>query len=96
VALFTNAESMAVRLDLARDKIVLSKSAPYLGEARVELDADYKGKEMSVGFNPDYLIDLMKSLDIENVSFEIADPEKPGVIRIGADYVYVVLPMQIG
>lgn len=96
VALFTNPESMAVRIDVARDKIVLSKSAPYLGEARVELDADYKGKEMAVGFNPDYLIDLLKNMDQETVSLELVDPDKPGVIRLGSEYVYVVLPMQIG
>lgn len=96
VALFTNPESMAVRVDLGRDKMVLSKSTPYLGEARVELEADYKGKEMSVGFNPDYLIDLLKSVDQEAVNLELMDPEKPGAVRMGSEYVYVVLPMQIG
>jgi DNA polymerase-3 subunit beta len=96
VALFTNPESMAVRVDLAKDKMVLSKSAPYLGEARVELEVDYKGKEMSVGFNPDYLIDLLKGMDQETVYLELTDPEKPGAVRIGGEYVYVVLPMQIG
>jgi DNA polymerase-3 subunit beta len=96
VALFTNQESMAVKFDLQKDKLVLSKSAPYLGEARVEIDADYKGKEMSVGFNPDYIIDLLKELDQETVQFELTDPEKPGAVRVGGEYVYVVLPMQIG
>lgn len=95
VALFTNPESMAVKVDVARDRVVLSKSAPYLGEARVELDADYKGKEMSVGFNPNYLMDLLKNMDQETVTLELVDPDKPGVIRIGSEYVYVVLPMQI-
>lgn len=96
VALFTNNDSMAVKLQLGRDKMVLSKSTPYLGEAHVELDVDYKGKDLSIGFNPDYLIDLLKNIDQETVNFEVADPEKPGVVRIGSDYVYVVLPMQIG
>jgi DNA polymerase-3 subunit beta len=96
VALFTNPDSAAVKLELSRDKMVLSKSAPYLGEARVEIDVDYKGKDLSIGFNPDYLIDLLKNADVENVNFEISDPEKPGVVRIGDNYVYVVLPMQLG
>jgi DNA polymerase-3 subunit beta len=96
VALFTNPESMAIKVDLGKDKVVLSKSTPYLGEARVELEADYKGKEMSVGFNPEYLMDLLKSVDQETISLELADPEKPGAVRIGSEYVYVVLPMQIG
>lgn len=95
VALFTNSDSMAIKVDLAKDKLVLSKSAAYLGEARVELDVEYKGREMSVGFNPDYLVDLLKNTDQEMISFEIGDPEKPGVVRIGEEYTYVVLPMQL-
>ncbi len=95
VALFTNPDSMAVRIDLAKDKAVLSKNSQFLGEARAELEADYKGKEISVGFNPAYLLDVLKSLDQETVGFEIVDGEKPGVVRIGEEYTYVVLPMQL-
>lgn len=95
VALFTNQESMAVKMDIGRDKMVLSKSTPYIGEVREELPVDYKGKDISIGFNPDYLIDGLKVIDQETVALELADAEKPGVVRIGDDYVYVVLPMQI-
>lgn len=95
VALFTNPDSMAIKIDLNRDKMILSKSTPYLGEARVELDVDYKGKDLSVGFNPQYLIDILKNMDQETVNFELVDSEKPGVVRTGSEYVYVVLPMQL-
>lgn len=95
VALFTNQDSVAVKIELAKDKIVVSKSTPYLGEARVEVDANYKGRDITVGFNPDYLIELLKSIDQETISFEMTDPEKPGAVRIGSEYIYVVLPMQI-
>jgi len=96
VALFANADSMVIRVDLQKDKMVLSKSATYLGEARVEVDAAYKGKEMSVGFNPTYIIDLLKNIDQESVAFELTDPEKPGAVRIGDEYVYVIMPMHLG
>lgn len=95
VALFTNQESMAVKLDLTKDKVVLSKSTRDIGEVREELTADYKGKEMSIGFNPDFIIDVLKVIDRDNAEFEIVDSEKPGVLRCGDEYVYVVLPMQI-
>jgi len=95
VALFTNTDSMAVKIELSRGKMVLSKSAPYLGEARVELEADYNGKDIVVGFNPDYFIDFLKNADQEKVALELVDAEKPGAIRIGDEYVYVVLPMQL-
>ncbi|MDD5427883.1 MAG: DNA polymerase III subunit beta [Candidatus Omnitrophica bacterium] len=94
-ALFTNQDSAAIKMDLGKDKIVISKSTPYLGEARVEIDAEYKGKDIAVGFNPDYLTDLLKNIDEETIAFEVTDPDKPGVVRIGAEYIYVVLPMQI-
>jgi DNA polymerase-3 subunit beta len=94
-ALFTNQDSMAVKLEIAKDRLILSKSTPYIGEAREELPAEYKGKDLSVGFNPAYLIDALKNMDLETVGLEIPDPEKPGVIRIGDEYVYVVLPMQL-
>lgn len=95
VALFTNPDSMAVKMTLSRDKMVLSKSTPYIGEARVELDVDYKAKDLSIGFNPDYLMDVLKNIDQETVGLELVDSEKPAAIRIGDEYVYVVLPMQL-
>jgi DNA polymerase-3 subunit beta len=75
--------------------VVLSKSTPYLGEARVELEADYKGKDLSVGFNPNHIINMLKSVDLEKVGFEVVDPEKPCAVRIGDEYIYVVSPMRL-
>jgi DNA polymerase III sliding clamp (beta) subunit (PCNA family) len=40
-------------------------------------------------------VDLLKNIDEEKIVFEVSDPEKPGVVRIGTEYIYVVLPMQI-
>ena len=74
--------------------MVLSKSDPHAGEARVELDVQYKGKELSIGFNPDYLINLLKNIDQETIALELIDAEKPGVVRIADEYVYVVMPRQ--
>ena len=95
VALFTNQDSMAVKIDLTNNKMVLSKSTPYVGEVHEELEVEYKAKDISIGFNPGYLIDVLKNIDQEAVNLELVDSEKPGVIRLGEEYVYVVLPMQI-
>ena len=94
-ALFTNQDSLAVKIELSKDKMVLSKSAPYIGEAREEVAVDYKGKDVAIGFNPEYLIDALKNISDEVINLEVVDVEKPGVIRIGSEYVYVVLPMQL-
>jgi len=93
--LFTSQDSMAVKVDLSRDLMVVSKSASYIGEMREELPVEYKGKELSIGFNPVYLIDVLKVVTGDTVSFEVSDPDKPAVFRLGGDYTYVVLPMQL-
>lgn len=95
VSLFTTPESMVVKIETAKDKIVISKASPSLGEAREELDVEYKGKELAIGFNPGYIIDLLKNTDQETIAFELVDPDKPGVVRVGSEYVYVVMPRQL-
>ena len=94
VALFTSPDSMFIKVDAGANRVVLSKSDPHAGEARVELEAQYKGKELSIAFNPDYLISLLKNVDQETIALELVDPEKPGVVRIADEYVYVVMPRQ--
>jgi DNA polymerase-3 subunit beta len=66
-----------------------------VGESHEEASVEYQGKEMAIGFNPGYLIDVLKNLPDEKVEFEISDSEKPGVIRSDG-YIYIVLPMRLG
>ena len=94
-SLLTSQDSMAIKLDISKNKIAISKNTPYMGELREEIAANYKGKDISVGFNPGYIIEVLKNLDLKEVGLELADNDKPGVIRIGNEYIYVVLPMQV-
>ncbi|MEA3328396.1 MAG: DNA polymerase III subunit beta [Candidatus Omnitrophota bacterium] len=93
--LLASPNSRIVRLELFRDKVLASNQAPEIGEAREELAAFYKGKQMVVGFNPGYLIDVLKRIEQDEVVLELAGPEKPGVIRVGDEYLYVLMPMQL-
>ena len=95
VTLFTTPESMVVKIEASKDKMIISKSSPSLGEAKEEIDVEYKGKELAIGFNPGYIIDLLKNTDQEMIGFELVDPDKPGVVRVGSEYVYVVMPRQL-
>jgi len=76
--------------------MTISKNTPYLGEAKEDIKINYSGeKEIEIGFNPKYLIDVLKNLEDDDVNFEVNDQTKPGVIRKGDGYIYVVLPMQV-
>ena len=84
----------AVKLEVFKNKLVISKSTPDIGESREEIAAEYQGKEMVIGFNPNYLMDVFKNLHLEQIEFELTDSEKPGVIRSNG-YIYIVLPMRL-
>ncbi len=94
-SLLTSQDSQAVKIDVEKGKMVISKHSPDIGEAREEMDVDYKGPAFSIGFNPAYLIDVLKNLNEQSIAFELQNPEKPGVIRTKDKYIYVVLPMQL-
>ncbi len=94
-ALLSTPDYQAVKLEVFKDKLVVSKSTPDIGESREEVKVEYRGKEMIIGFNPNYLIDVLKNLSEEKINFELTDSEKPGVIRVD-DYTYIVLPMRLG
>ena len=93
--LLTNQDSQAVKLDLFKNKLIISKNTPDVGETREELETEYKGSDLSIGFNPTYLIDVLKNINMEKVGFELTASDKPGVIRTADNFIYVVLPMQL-
>jgi len=94
-SLMTTQDSLAVRLDVYKEKVVVSKSTPDIGESKEELKAQYTGGQLSIGFNPNYIIDVLKNIDTETIAVELMGTDKPGVIRLGDEYTYVVLPMQL-
>ncbi|MCX5694325.1 MAG: DNA polymerase III subunit beta [Candidatus Omnitrophica bacterium] len=93
-ALLATPDYQAVKLEVFKNKLVISKSTPDVGEFHEELAVEYQGRELVIGFNPVYLIDILKNLNEEAINLELTDGEKPGVIRISG-YVYIVLPMRL-
>ena len=94
-ALLTTTESQAIKLHLTKNKLTISKTTPDIGEVTEDVEATYAGPEIQIGFNPAYLLDVLKNTSDEAVEIEFAGPEKPGVFRVKDEYVYIVLPMQI-
>ena len=92
--LLSTPDYQAVKLEIFKNKLVVSKSTPDLGESREELDIEYNGKELIIGFNPHYLLDVLRNIRQDVVSFEITDSEKPAVLRL-ENYLYLVLPMRL-
>ena len=93
-ALLSTVDYQAVKLEIFKKKMVISKNTPDIGESREELAIDYSGKELIIGFNPNYLIDVLKNIEEETVELEVSESEKPAVLR-QENYIYIVLPMRL-
>ena len=94
-SILTSQESQSIKINLIKDRMIITKNSPELGEAREEMEVEYKGGEFIIGFNPAFLVDVLKNVEEEKVIFGVTDPEKPAVIKCGTDYTYIVLPMQV-
>ena len=92
--LLSTPDFQAVKFEVFKDKLVISKITPEIGESREELPIEYAGAELMAGFNPHFLIDVLKNINEETIDLELLGPDKPLVIRL-ADYLYLTLPMRL-
>ncbi|MHC4608649.1 MAG: DNA polymerase III subunit beta [Planctomycetota bacterium] len=94
-SLMTTEQTRAVKFQFAKGKLVLFTRAQDVGEATVEIAAQYKGGATDVVFNPDYVVDYLKVLDDETVELRFKDRTSAGVFTAGKDYVYVLMPLTV-
>ncbi len=95
-ALLTNEESKGVRLNFHDDKLTLTSRAPEMGEAEIQLDLrDYSGEPVEIGFNPGYITDALKVIGHSDVIIELKAPNKPGVLKTGNEFTYVIMPVNL-
>lgn len=97
VSLFANHKSKAVTLTLSSGKMEIASNNPELGDAKEEIEVNYEGKELKIGFNAKYITDILNAIHDEDVDFEINDQLSPGLMRPHNDsnYTCVVMPMRI-
>lgn len=95
-ALLTNEESKGVSLSLDSDGLTLTSRAPEMGEAQIKVDlAAYEGEPISVGFNPHYILDALKVAPSDQIILDMKAPNKPGILRSGSDFLYVIMPVSL-
>jgi DNA polymerase-3 subunit beta len=97
VALLANQKSKAVLFSISKGKIEISSNNPEMGDAREEIEVDYQGQDMKIGFNAKYIQDILNSIQDEKIDFEINDQLSPTLMRPHDDknYTCIVMPMRI-
>jgi len=94
-SLLATQDSQSIKLDLLKNKVIISKASQDGSESREEVDCEYAGDEFTIGFNPNYLMDVLKNINEEEVNFEFAGQDRRGVVRAeGGDSIYIILPVR--
>src|SRR5262249_27777066 len=95
-AVLTTEESRGLKMSFGAKELVLTSRAPEAGEAEVRLPLpEYAGEPVTIGFSPVYLLDALKVVETETFTLEMRAPSRPGVIRTGEDFLYVVMPVNV-
>ena len=97
VATIATEKTRAVKMGLDTDKVTLSVPSPDNGNAAEELMADYKADGFEIGFNANYLKDILGQFDAEEVELHLADAGAPTLIRENekSPALYVLMPMRV-
>lgn len=101
VSLLSPEKFKGVKLSLSSGTLRISSSNPELGDANEEIDAEYKGDSLEIGFNARYILDVLAEIGTSKVFIGLNDEVSQGVfspvVEDAADptYVNVVMPMRI-
>ena len=96
-AILTSEKFKGVRLNIEPGTLRVASNNAEQEEAVDELDIDYGGDAIEIGFNVTYLIDALSNMDQEMVKMELADANSSALLTIpdNATFKYVVMPMRI-
>ncbi|MGB7408197.1 MAG: DNA polymerase III subunit beta [Pontixanthobacter sp.] len=97
VATIATEKTRAVKMGLEKDKIVLSVTSPDNGTATEEVAAEYGSDGFEIGFNANYLKDILGQIDSDEVELHLADAGAPTLIRKDdkSPALYVLMPMRV-
>ncbi len=96
-AILSNEKFRGVRLVLTLDSMKIVSSNSEQEEAEEELEIDYKGDALDIGFNVNYLVDVLTSIEGDRVECAFGDSNSSALITLpdDANFKYVVMPMRI-
>lgn len=97
VATIATEKTRAVKMGLDTDRVTLSVTSPDNGNAAEELAASYSSEGFEIGFNANYLKDILGQFDTDEVELHLADAGAPTLIREddSSPALYVLMPMRV-
>jgi DNA polymerase-3 subunit beta len=99
VSLLSTERSKGIKMNVDKNKVELFSSNPELGEARDQVETEYSGDRFEIGFNSQYILDFLTTIESDRVRFEMKDPNSAVLMMPEEtneiEYKYVLMPMKI-
>jgi DNA polymerase-3 subunit beta len=100
MAVVASEQTHRVRLSFAPNALRLSVETPDLGEAREEMEVQYDGEAMDIGFNATYLLEVLRYITTDEVAIAFRAPERAATLqpqgaKDGLDYLCLVMPLRL-
>jgi len=96
-AILSNEKYRGIRLALKAGLLTVQAHNPEQEEAEDQVEVQYEGDELEIGFNVNYLLDALAALDGETVEIGLSDANSSCLVRLpdSTDTKYVVMPMRL-
>jgi DNA polymerase-3 subunit beta len=95
-AIMTDNDHTGVTFKFERDRLTLLAQGSPVGRSKITMPLEYHAKPIDIGFNPAFLIEMLKILDPEaKLTVELIDGGSPAVFRCGKEYLYLVMPLTV-
>lgn len=97
VSILSSDRTLGLKLTLKPGMLRVNTSNPDLGEAKEDIEIEYSGSGMNVGFNARYLLDALATINTDSIDLSLEDDLSPGVFRPAGELAYtcVVMPMRL-
>lgn len=93
VAHLCSAEQPVVRMKFLSNTLTLTSASPQRGEARAEMPVNFMGAQEEIAFNPDFVLEGLKSSHRDTIRLEFNDRTAPGKFHLNENHEYVVMPV---
>jgi DNA polymerase-3 subunit beta len=90
-------EATPVRLGMSADGLDLVAITQDVGQAHESLDAKFEGTDLTVAFNPEYLVQGIEVAPGDEITIETVDALKPALLRSAEhpDFLYLLMPVRV-
>jgi DNA polymerase-3 subunit beta len=96
VSIVSSDRTLGVKFVLSEGSLEIVTNNPSVGEGSEQIDVNYEGDELEIGFNARYFIDILSVLDDDEVNLELSGTLDPVIVKDPTGtFVGVVMPMRV-